>query len=231
VRRIVVVVLTALVAFVAMPIEHASAAIDTGAAEQEFVARINDLRASKGLGQLRVSGELTGIGRNWAASMAQADQISHNPNFSKQVQSDWQKLGENVGVGATVEKLYNAFVNSPGHYRNLVDPDFTYIGVGVVLGRDDAIFTSHQFMMLRSAAGSPAPAGTSATATAPRVTSPPTTRAPRVTAPGVTAPRAPTAAPPPAPAPTPQPVAAAAPEPTRRLVFVLDQLRNLDRGR
>ncbi|MEA3077930.1 MAG: hypothetical protein QOF60_2838 [Actinomycetota bacterium] len=149
----------------------ASTSFDTTSAEAEFVAHINDLRSAKGLQPLVVSAELTAIARRWAASMAKADQISHNPNYSKSVRSDWEKLGENVGVGMTVEKLHAAFVASPGHYRNLVDPAYTYIGVGVVVGRDGALFTAHQFMQLRPtavlAAGSRPPGRDSAVKTEP----------------------------------------------------------------
>jgi uncharacterized protein YkwD len=146
-----VAVVTLLVVAPARP-AAASTSVDTVSAEADFVAHINGLRSSKGLGRLVVDDELTAIARRWAASMAKADEISHNPNFSKSVRSDWEKLGENVGVGMTVGKLHDAFVASPGHYRNLVDPAFTYVGVGVVVGREGALFTAHQFMQLRPSA-------------------------------------------------------------------------------
>jgi uncharacterized protein YkwD len=167
VRRLVVLLATALLA-VALPAARpaAAASADPAAAEQEFVVRINALRSAKGLGPLAVDGELTTLARRWAASMAAADRISHNPALSTQVQADWQKLGENVGVGMTVGELHDAFVASPAHYRNLVDRDFTFIGVGVVVGRGGALFTAHEFMQLRHSAAPP-PAATEATPAAP----------------------------------------------------------------
>ena len=48
--------------------------------------------------------------------------ISHNPNLANDVSANWTKLGENVGVGNDVDSLMNAFINSPAHYHNLVDP-------------------------------------------------------------------------------------------------------------
>lgn len=147
-RRLAV-VFVAVVALVAGA-APASGAVDTLAAEQAFVAHINALRTGKGLQPLVEHSELTAIARRWAAAMAAADQISHNRGFSQSVRSDWEKLGENVGVGMTVDKLHAAFVASPAHYRNLVNPVFSYVGVGVVVGRDGALFTAHQFMQLRS---------------------------------------------------------------------------------
>jgi hypothetical protein len=122
--------------------------------ESSFVAKINALRASKGLGALQVSSELTGIARSWSQHMAAAGSISHNPNMAGSVSADWKSLGENVGVGWSVESLFEAFVASPAHYANLVDPDWDYIGVGDAAAADGRLFTTHIFMEL---AGSPPP--------------------------------------------------------------------------
>ncbi|HUP84754.1 MAG TPA: CAP domain-containing protein [Acidimicrobiales bacterium] len=214
-RRLAVLVVALLVVPLALVVASpASAQTDPSSAEAEFVADINALRASKGLGELRVHPELVRVARGWAAQMAKVDQISHNPNLANAVNADWQKLGENVGVGMSVSKLHQAFVDSPAHYRNLVDPAFTHIGVGVVIGRDGAIFTTHQFMQLRSGGGEAATATTVALRR-PRTTTA-TTAAPPPTVPE-TVPATTTTA-----APVPPPEAPA------RLVLVLEQLRALD---
>lgn len=218
-RRLVILLVAVLVGALGLPVVAVAPAqaqaqpIDVGAAEADFVARINELRRSKELPELAVHGELTDVARRWAEKMAAADEISHNPNLAKQVSADWQKLGENVGVGMTVAKLHDAFVRSPSHYRNLVDADFTHVGVAVVVGRDDALFTTHQFMKLRPAAAAAAKPEATTTTTKPRVeevaiAAP--TPAPAVDAPGGAT------------------ELAAARQPTGRLVLVLEQLRALD---
>ena len=201
-RRALVATIVALAALVVPALPPAAAATDAAAVEAQFVERINGLRVSKGLNRLVVDGELVAVARRWAASMARADRISHNPNLGDQVKSDWVKLGENVGVGMTVARLHDAFVASPTHYKNLVDKDFTHVGVGVVYGRDGAIFTTHQFMRLAGGRMStqPVPAHPSATAPAPAAD----------------------------PEPTPPPPPPAARTPSARLVFVLEQLHALD---
>ena len=209
-RRLVVLVVALFVVSLGLVVAPpASAQTDPVTAEAEFVANINALRASKGLRQLAVHTELVSLGRSWAGEMAKADRISHNPNLSTAVKADWQKLGENVGVGMTVDKLHQAFIDSPTHYKNLVDPDWTHLGIGVVLGRDGAIFTSHQFMELRVSTPTAPP-----TSAAPR----PTTTRPPVTAPPSTAPATTTST-------TAAPAATA---PPARLVLVLEQLVALD---
>lgn len=165
--RHVLVGLCIAVAGALVPVASADAAADPRAAESAFVAKINALRATKGLGQLRVDPELTSIARAWAGRMAARGDISHNPGFTKQVQANWVKLGENVGMGPTVENLHKAFVASPTHYKNLVDGDFELIGVGVVVAGDGTLFTAHQFEKLAPST-TPAPAPATAQAKAPK---------------------------------------------------------------
>ena len=194
--------------------------VDPGV-EAAFVTKINALRASKGLGPLAVHSELVGIARNWAQSMANAGQISHNPNFPNQVTADWRKLGENVGRGGDVDSLFQAFVNSPAHYANLVDGAFNQVGVGVIVKTDGTIFTSHQFMQLGAAGSAPAPAP----APAPKATAAPK---PAAAAPRTTTPRRPAAArPAAAAAPAPAPAPAPKPVPPARIVLSLERLQGL----
>lgn len=196
-----------------------AAAADPGA-EAAFVSRINSVRASKGLAPLQVYGELVGIARGWSDQMAAAGGISHNPNLSGQVSAPWQKLGENVGVGQSVDELMNAFVNSAAHYKNIVDPSYNYIGVGVSYGDDGRMYTTHNFMYMPDGGGAseaPAPDPTPAPAPPPA----PTPRASRATAPPPAPEPEAEAAPAPAP-PPPPPVPTAAPQ---RVVVVLQALR------
>ncbi len=160
-----------------------------GGAEAHYVAAINQLRVGKGLNALTLDNQLVAGSRTWADQMKAQGSISHAPDLSVGVTQNWQKLGENVGVGPTVTALMDAFIASPGHYANLVDPVYTRVGVGVVWD-GDVMYTTHRFM---SVAAAPAP---------PPASTPPATQPPPVlpavpaapTAPTTTA--APTTAPP-----------------------------------
>jgi hypothetical protein len=134
----------------------ASAQADTLSEESSFVAQINSLRASKGLATLAVDAGITGKARAWAQTMADKNMIWHS-TLSDGVTADWQKLGENVGMGATVAGLHVAFVNSPHHYANLVDPTFRSIGVGVAHSATGVLFVAEVFMLARTPAPAPAP--------------------------------------------------------------------------
>jgi hypothetical protein len=133
-----------------------SAPEDPGADEQAFVDLVNQSRTADGLPPLRLDPELAALARDWAAHMATDGAISHANPLQAGVTSDWQKLGENVGKGPATSPVMDAFLASPTHRANLLDPTFTRIGVGVVW-RDGALFTVHRFSQVIGD-GAPAPA-------------------------------------------------------------------------
>ena len=106
--------------------------------EAAFVEALNRIRADVDLPALTVNHQLSDLARIHTEHMAGAGEIAHATPISAGYEGPWTKLGENVGVGAEVEDLVDAFVASPGHYANIVDPAFTEIGVGVVR-RSDAV--------------------------------------------------------------------------------------------
>ncbi|MGH9184485.1 MAG: CAP domain-containing protein, partial [Acidimicrobiales bacterium] len=122
-----------------------------------FVGSINAVRAANGLGGLGVSGQLASAAQSWAQHMADIGGIAHNPNLGSSVSANWVRLGENVGVGYDVGGLMDAFVASSSHYRNIVQADFNYVGVGSVWGGDGRLYTTHLFMTLAAAPAPPEP--------------------------------------------------------------------------
>ncbi len=123
------------VAFIAVIVACAavpSAASATTADEAAFLSKINALRVSKGVPELCLNPELEYVARAWGVQMAQRNTLAHNPSLAGQGPAGWEKLGENVGIGYDVNGLHQAFVNSPGHYANLVDRDFNQAGIGVI---------------------------------------------------------------------------------------------------
>lgn len=216
-RRLVASATLLTASLVALPAASSPAgAADTAAASQ-FISLTNSLRASRGLPALSVDGTLTAKAQGWAQTMANAGSIFHS-NLASGAPANWQRLGENVGRGGDVVSVHNAFVASPGHLANLVDPGFRYVGVGVV-NVDGGIYVAEVFMQTASqptqstpapAAGTPSPStgGSRPVASAPR--SGGATPAARPQAPAVAP-----VAPPPPPAP-------------ERLTAVLERLRALD---
>ncbi|HUR17663.1 MAG TPA: CAP domain-containing protein [Acidimicrobiales bacterium] len=130
----------------------APASADTGSDEMGFVQKLNELRTSRGLPALGTRVELSDMARAWSGRMAGAGGISHNPDLAAQAPGDWARLGENVGIGPGVQSLHDAFVASPLHFKNMIDPEFDWVGVGVVNGPPGIIYVTVNFMRTHAAA-------------------------------------------------------------------------------
>lgn len=204
-----------------MPGAARAQTVEEETTEATFVSNINALRASKGLGALEVHRNLVDKARRWAAEMAGAGRIWHS-HLSDGITADWRKLGENVGTGPSVMGLHNAFVASPKHYENLVDPDFGYVGIGVVVV-DGIIYVSEMFMELMT---HPAPQVSAVPAPKPiAVSTPPVSRpAPEPAPPSPAA----VPSPPSAPVAVPRPPSPPTLEPSLWLVSVLERLHTFD---
>ena len=179
-----------------------SAFAQSSSEEGRFVDLINQLRASKGVPPLAIDGGLASTSCGWTDHMVAVATLAHDPNLASEVSSveaSWTKAGENVGVGGDVDSLFQAFVNSPAHYRNLVDPAFNGIGVCVTWAADHSrMYTTHRFVANGTSAPPPAvaPAAVAPSATAaPAPTEPPTTLPPTTEPPTTEPPTAPTTEP------------------------------------
>lgn len=189
----------------------APAAADPGnpaADEAEFVALINQARANAGRAPLQPNGQLSSLARSHAQAMANQGRIFHANPISAGVTANWLKLGENVGTGPSVAPVMTAFMNSPSHLVNVVDPAFTHVGVGVVWVGNQ-LYTVHRFMQLETAPPPPPPPPPPTTTPTPTVAPPPTIAPPptapvRTTRPVEVPVAPPTTAPPRAPTASPE---------------------------
>jgi hypothetical protein len=185
----------------------AAGAASTPADEAVFLTKINGLRASVGLAALSSDAALAATSCTWNDQLIVANALSHDPNLSAAIASvepNWRKGGENVGMGGTVDSLFDAFVASPGHYQNLVDPQYSRVGICAARSPSGKLFTTHRFLGVGSAPAPPPPPPPPPTTAAPPPPPPPP---PPTTA-------APPPPPPPTPAPTQPPATTAAPAPT-----------------
>ena len=106
--------------------------------EARFVQRMNADRAVSGLAPLIVVPRLVEIARGWSRTLEERSTsttdctLSHNQNLLELLRPA-SKVGENAGCGdATADALHEAFMNSPRHRDNILDPSFDAVGVGVV---------------------------------------------------------------------------------------------------
>jgi hypothetical protein len=174
VRRLVLAVGALAVALVGAGVVAPSAAYAASSASS-FVSLINSARASHGLAAYAVRSDLTSVAQGQAQRMASSQKLYHNPSLATQVKN-WKYVGENVGYGPDVTTLWNAFMASQGHRDNILDHQFTQVGVGAVTVKG----TLWVSMVFRMPYGSSAPTKKAAPKKATPTNSSPTTRsAPR----------------------------------------------------
>jgi len=95
----------------------------------DLATATNTARVSAGLAPLTVDPQLSAVAQAWANNLAAAGTLSHNPALRTQV-TNWTVLGENVGMAGDVPTVQNAFMHSPEHKANILDPRYTQMGVG-----------------------------------------------------------------------------------------------------
>ena len=114
--------------------------------DQTF-AMINDQRAWEGVAPVAWDQQLSDVAQWWAEQMAGGRFLAHNPSLADQVTGWWWKLGENVGRGPAggLDTIQAAFVNSPHHHANMVNPDFNYLGLGVAYDGYGTMYVVHVY--------------------------------------------------------------------------------------
>ncbi|WP_339215038.1 CAP domain-containing protein [Ornithinibacillus sp. FSL M8-0202] len=108
--------------------------------EQEVVELTNQEREKNGLAPLKVDTELSKVAREKSRDMAASNYFSHNsPNYGspfdmmKSFGITYRTAGENIAKGQrSPQEVVNAWMNSEGHRANILNSNFTHIGVGYV---------------------------------------------------------------------------------------------------
>lgn len=119
-------------AVVALPVAGGSAAgcWTPKAAERGFTKAINADRAAKDRVKIKLDPELSKVARAHTRKMIRGNELHHSTKLEKRV-TNWELLGENVGVGGSVDSLHGAFMDSKGHRLNILYRAYRYVGIGV----------------------------------------------------------------------------------------------------
>jgi uncharacterized protein YkwD len=99
------------------------------------VCLINRERALHHLPRLHASQLLDRSAQRWTNSMVSSDQFTHGANFAARISAtgySWRTAGENIATGfATPGAVVRAWMASPDHCRNILNPTFVNVGTGV----------------------------------------------------------------------------------------------------
>jgi uncharacterized protein YkwD len=114
--------------------------IDT-VSEQIMLSLVNKERQNNILPALTLDPELQVVAREYAQFMLVHGFFSHTSTDGTSAAEraakagiGYAQLGENLAFAPDVYISHQGLMNSPGHRRNLLSPDFSQIGVGVADG-------------------------------------------------------------------------------------------------
>ncbi|MBM3661774.1 MAG: CAP domain-containing protein [Actinobacteria bacterium] len=119
---------------------------DADRAEVRYL--INLSRNQNGLRSLSPNPILDLKADMWAQNLRNICALKHS-QLADGAPPGWRKLGENVGRGGTIPQIHEAYLNSPSHRKNILDPVFTQVGTGAVWGNCGGfrtVFTVQEFM-------------------------------------------------------------------------------------
>lgn len=132
-----------------VPIDQRAAAGTTAAVLQAevnaHVAKVNQVRAQRGLRPLVVDPSLQTGAQRWSEAMANAGQISHDPNPGAGVTIPYETIDESVAYGPNTDHIINGLVNDPPHLELMIKPGHTLIGVGVTW-RGNTQYAVHRYL-------------------------------------------------------------------------------------
>jgi uncharacterized protein YkwD len=104
----------------------------------EIVRLTNRERTQRGLKPLKVNVHLTAAAAVEATNIARAEKLDHNidgTNAGQRIDKTgykWSSYGENIAYGyPDAAAVVEGWMNSEGHRKNILNPDFVEIGVAV----------------------------------------------------------------------------------------------------
>ena len=114
-----------------------------GPNQTEVLNALNQDRQAHGLRALPIQNEAQAKAQAWAEKLARENRLYHS-NLRDGFGPGWCSLGENVGLGPSVDSIERAYMNSPGHRANILASKWTHVGVGYAK-RGNTVFTVQVF--------------------------------------------------------------------------------------
>ncbi|MGI6643558.1 MAG: CAP domain-containing protein [Bacillota bacterium] len=109
--------------------------------EQGMVDLVNEERAKAGLKPLAVDMRLVELARKKSQDMIDKGYFSHNsPTYGspfdmmKAAGISYRMAGENLAGAPSLQSAHKGLMESEGHRRNILNPAFDHIGIGIIQG-------------------------------------------------------------------------------------------------
>ncbi|MGL5314844.1 MAG: CAP domain-containing protein [Peptostreptococcaceae bacterium] len=127
---------------------------DFSAYQKEVLNLVNAERAKQGLSALTLDSQLSNVATIKSQDMINKNYFDHNsPTYGspfdmmKQFGISYKSAGENIAMGQkTPQEVVNAWMNSKGHRDNILNANFTNLGVGVAKDSSGTIYWTQMFI-------------------------------------------------------------------------------------
>lgn len=107
--------------------------------EKSMVSLVNQDRANAGLPPLKIDNSLTVYARVHSKDMSDNNFFSHtsptNGGFSERLKNSnitYSSAGENIALYNSIEKAQAGLMSSDGHRANILNKNYTHVGIGIV---------------------------------------------------------------------------------------------------
>ena len=135
------------------PVYAAKVMMKATTEEVQALALLNNDRAKHGLAPLVYNAELNKLAETYADDMIKRGFFAHNnpeglTPFDRMGKAGitYQYAGENLALNDTVEAAEIAFMNSPKHRENILNPHYTEVGIGVKYAPNGKVYVVQEFI-------------------------------------------------------------------------------------
>jgi uncharacterized protein YkwD len=125
------------------PAQPAGAVADVRDVEQELFRLVNEARRAQSRSPVASHPDLASVARAHSRDMVDHHFVGHTSPTTGTASDRLARAGvrsglvlENIGRGYSAAEIHRGLLESPGHRANLVNPDVTHVGVGVVAERE-----------------------------------------------------------------------------------------------
>lgn len=109
--------------------------------EQQMLNLVNQERKQSGLNELKIHEGLVKLARLKSKDMIDLGYFAHqSPTYGspfdmmRNTGIAYSYAGENLAGASTVARAHTSLMNSPGHRANILNPNYTHVGIGIVNG-------------------------------------------------------------------------------------------------
>ena len=106
--------------------------------EKTILNLVNNARKNAGAGELEFDLNLAKVARDKAKDMVENNYFSHNSkiygspfDMMRSYGISYKAAGENIAGNQTMERAFQAWMNSPGHKQNILNGNYNATGIGV----------------------------------------------------------------------------------------------------